>query len=62
MASERGGLRTIKTANPRGHQPGRHLIVRNIAARVAGDQEFNLLAGVFTRIAFFADEVDSAHA
>ena len=59
---ERGGLGTIKAANPRGHEPGGHLVVGNIAARVAGDEEVDLLAGVFTGIAFFADEVDGAHA
>ena len=60
--SERGRLGAIKAANPRGHKPSGHLIVGNIAARVAGNQEVDLLAGVFTGIAFFADEVDGAHA
>ena len=59
---ERGELGTIDSANPHGHEPGGHLVIRNFAVRVAGDQEINLLAGVFTGIAFFADQVDGAHA
>src|ERR1700676_1855045 len=59
---ERGDLRTIEATEPRGHEPGRHLVIGNFAARVARDEEVNLLAGVFTGIAFFADQVDGAHA
>ena len=59
---ERGELGTIDAANPRGHEPGGHLVIGNFAEGVAGDQEVNLLAGVLTGITFFADEVDGAHA
>jgi hypothetical protein len=59
---ERGELGTIYAAKPRGHEPGGHLVIGNFAARIAGDEEVDLLAGVLTGIAFFADEVDGAHA
>lgn len=59
---ERGDLGTIQAAEPSGHEPGSHLVVGNFAARVAGDEEINLLARMFTGIAFFADQVDGAHA
>ena len=29
--------------------------------RVAGDEKVDFLAGMFTGIAFFADEIDGAH-
>ena len=59
---ERGDLGAVQAADPRGHEPGGHLVVGNFAAGVAGDEEVDLLAGVFTGIAFFADQVDGAHA
>ncbi len=59
---ESGELGTIEAANPRGHEPGGHLVIGDFAARVTGDEEIDLLAGVFAGIAFFADEVDGAHA
>lgn len=34
----------------------------HVAVRVAGNEEFQLLTGVFTGIAFFADQIDGAHA
>src|SRR5205807_6315366 len=45
-----------------GHQPGGHLVVWNLAARVAGNQELDLFAGQFPGVAFAADEVNNAHA
>ena len=58
---ERGYFREGQATKPCGHQPCRHLIVGNFAARVAGDQEIDLFAGEFSRIAFFSDQVNGAH-
>ena len=56
-----GDFRSAEAADPGGHQPGGHLVVGNFAAGIAGDQEINFFAGVFSRIAFFADKVNGAH-
>jgi hypothetical protein len=37
------------------------LVIGNFIAGVAGDQEIDLFAGMLSRIAFFADEVNGAH-
>ena len=62
MASVSAAVRNVDAANPHGHQPGGHLIIGNIAARVAGDEEVDLLAGMLTGITFFSDQIDGAHA
>src|SRR5882724_10836989 len=59
--SQAGNFSAAQPAYPGGHQPGRHLVVGNFAPRVARDQKIDLFAGVFSRIAFFADEVNGAH-
>ena len=59
---ERGEFGTGHAANPDGHEPSGHLVVGNVAASVAGDQEVDLFAGVFAGVAFFPNEIDGAHA
>src|SRR5215467_5387202 len=58
---QRGYFRAAQPANPRGHQPGGHLVIGNFAAGVSGNQEVDFLPGMFSRIALFADKVDGSH-
>jgi len=51
-----------EAANPHRHQPCGHLIVGNVAAGVSRHEKIDFFAGVFPGIAFFADEVNGAHA
>ncbi len=59
---ERCEFRSVHPANPDGHQPRRHLVIRDFPACIARYEERNLFAGKFTGITFFADQVDGAHA
>ncbi len=59
---ERRKLGAVHAADPHRHQPGGHLIIRYVAACVTGNQKIDLFAGEFPGIAFFADQVDGAHA
>src|SRR5215469_7316608 len=59
---ERSGLSAGHTFEQNCHEPGRDLIVRKLAPRVAADNEFNFPGSKFLPIAFFADEVNQAHA
>src|SRR5262249_23497127 len=60
--SERREFGAIEPANPGGHEPSGHLVVGNIAASVAGDEEIDFLSRVFPGVAFFSDQVNGAHA
>ena len=59
---ERRQLGAVHTADPHSHQPCGHLIIRYVAARITGNQKIDFFAGEFPGIAFFADQVDGAHA
>src|SRR5215468_8972465 len=59
---ECGKLYAGKAANPRSHQPGRHLIIGNLVVRVSGDEVVDFLAGVFPGIPLFSDQVNGTHA
>src|SRR5436309_5066610 len=59
---ERRELGAVHAADPHRHQPRGHLVIRNVAARIAGNEKINFFAGKFPGITFLADQVDGAHA
>ena len=44
-----------------GHQERRHLVVRNLAARISVDQETDFIGAKFLPVPFAVDKVDSTH-
>ena len=50
------------TAKHDRHQPGRHLVIGNVAAGVRGNELFDFFAGKFARVSLAADQVNGAHA
>ena len=59
---QRRRFRVSKATDPGGHEPCRHLVIRNFAFGVAADEESDFLTGMFPGIAFFSNEVDGTHA
>jgi len=47
--------------NADSHQPGRHLVVGDVAAQVTRQEEFDLLGRVLSTVAFAADDVERNH-
>ena len=45
-----------------GHQPGRHLIIGNVAAGICGNELLDFFAGEFARVSLAADQINGAHA
>ncbi len=43
------------------HQPGRHLVVGNLATQVAGEQKFDLFGRVFRTVSLAADDLEWNH-
>ncbi len=58
---ERERLDARHAASADGHEPGRHLVVGDVAAQVAREQEFDLLGGVLAAIPLAADHLERLH-
>jgi hypothetical protein len=58
---QRGELGALHTAPDNGHEPSRKLVVGNAIVSDSFDEKFDFLAGEFRSVAFFADDVNSAH-
>src|SRR5216683_743767 len=58
---ERESLGAGHSADADGHEPGRHLVVRDIALEVAGQQEFDLLRGVLAAVPLAANDLERVH-
>src|ERR1700722_4117162 len=59
---ERGRLSAAQTADPGRHQPRRYLVIGNFSTRIPRNQKLDFFAGMFAGVAFFSDQIDSAHA
>src|SRR3984893_3321833 len=58
---ESGEFRARHPAQPHSHQPGRHLIIGNVAPRIPSDEKIDFVAGMLPAIPFLSDQIDSAH-
>src|SRR5229473_3640028 len=58
---ERESLGAGHAADADGHEPGRHLVVGDIALEVAGQQEFDLLRGVLAAVPLAANDLERVH-
>jgi len=59
--SEGGGFCPGHASKNYGHQPRRHLVIGDLVSGIAGDKEFDLLAGQFDSIPFSANNINRTH-
>src|ERR1700674_6093727 len=59
---KRSRLCSAQAPDPCRHQPCGYLVIGNFAARIPRNQKLDFFAGMFAGVAFFSDQVASAHA